>query len=72
MTTSGHGGKRTGAGRPKGTTKPPEQKTKSYTFRLYQWEVQTVRDFVKWLRKNNEEEQRPDIAEIFEKTNKLL
>ena len=48
-----HGGKRPGAGRPKGTghpIKPDKEKTKSYTFRLYQWEVSTVRQFIKHLR----------------------
>ncbi len=44
------GGKREGAGRPKGTTKPEEEKTKKYSFRLYIWEVQKVRDFIKSLR----------------------
>lgn len=44
------GGKRTGAGRPKGTLKPDAEKTKSYTFRLYKWEVIKVRQFIKDLR----------------------
>ena len=46
-TLSGRGGSRPGAGRPQ---KEKEQKAKKYTFWLYQWEVQTVRDFVKQLR----------------------
>lgn len=46
------GGKREGAGRPIGTTKPEEEKTKRYTFRLYIWEVEKVREFIKSLRKN--------------------
>lgn len=46
------GGKREGAGRPKGTVKPDEEKAKRYTFRLYIWEVEKVREFIKSLRKN--------------------
>lgn len=41
------GGKRIGAGRP---SKPDEQKTKKYTFRLYLWEVEKVRNYIKSLR----------------------
>lgn len=41
------GGKREGSGRPK---KPEEQKTKKYSFRLYVWEVEKVREFIKSLR----------------------
>ena len=41
------GGKREGAGRP---TKPIEQQAKRYTFRLYSWEVEKVRNFIKSLR----------------------
>ena len=41
------GGKRKGAGRP---CKPIEQQAKRYTFRLYQWEVETVRNYIKSLR----------------------
>lgn len=50
------GGARAGAGRPKGTKKPikPEsEKAKKYTFWLYQWEVQTVRQYIKYLRAAN-------------------
>lgn len=42
------GGTRAGAGRPR---KPEEQQAKRYTFRLYQWEVEKVREFIKTLRK---------------------
>ena len=45
------GGKRTGAGRP---TKPEELQAKRYTFRLYKWEVEKVREFIKSLRKENQ------------------
>ncbi len=41
------GGKREGAGRPK---KPESEQAKRYTFRLYQWEVEKVREFIKSLR----------------------
>ena len=44
------GGTRKGAGRP---SKPEEQQAKRYTFRLYQWEVETVREFIKSLRNKN-------------------
>lgn len=44
------GGKREGAGRPKGSGKPEEEKTKKYSFRLYIWEVEKVREFIKKLR----------------------
>lgn len=46
------GGKRTGAGRPKGSCKPDEEKTKMYSFRLYEQEVKPVREFIKTLRQN--------------------
>ena len=48
------GGKRTGAGRPK---KLPEEQAKRYTFRLYKWEVETVRNFIKSLRNKNQTSQ---------------
>lgn len=52
------GGKREGAGRPAGSgVKPDELKTKSYTFRLYLWEVGQVRSFIKNLRKNKNTEE---------------
>lgn len=41
------GGNREGAGRP---PKPDEEKTKKYTFRLYLWEVEKVRNYIKSLR----------------------
>ena len=41
------GGKREGAGRP---TKPENEKAQRYTFRLYQGEVEKVREFIKSLR----------------------
>ncbi len=51
------GGPRKNAGRPKGTTKPEDQKTKPYTFRLYRWEVKTVKNFIKSLRNKNQTSQ---------------
>ena len=42
-----HGGKRAGAGR---KPLPEEKKTKKYTFWLYPWEVEKVREFIKTLR----------------------
>ena len=44
------GGTRQGAGRPKGSIKPDAEKTKTYSFRLYAWEVEKVRKFIKSLR----------------------
>lgn len=44
------GGKRQGAGRPKGTTKPEDQKAKNHTFKLYSWEVIKVKNFIKTIR----------------------
>ena len=41
------GGKRENAGRPK---KPEELKAKRYTLRLYQWEIEPVKNFIKKLR----------------------
>lgn len=41
------GGTRKGAGRP---SKPEAEQAKRYTFRLYQWEVEKVRNFIKSLR----------------------
>jgi hypothetical protein len=41
------GGKREGSGRPR---KPEELKAKRYNLRLYEWEVQPVKDFIKKLR----------------------
>lgn len=49
------GGKREGAGRPQ---KPDAEKTKRYTFRLYQWEVEKIRNYIKSLRNK-----KPDHAE---------
>lgn len=48
------GGPRAGAGRP---TKPPEEQAKQYTFRLYRWEVKTVRNFIKSLRSKKQTSQ---------------
>lgn len=42
------GGKREGAGRP---PLPINLKAKNKTFKLYDWEVGTVRAFIKFLRK---------------------
>ena len=47
------GGKRQGSGRPK---KPESEQAKRYTFRLYQWEVEKVREFIKSLRNKKEGE----------------
>ena len=58
MTLSGRGGKREGAGRPKGskgTTKPEHLKAHRKTFRLYDWEVEPVRQFIKSLRQKKED-----------------
>ena len=43
------GGKREGAGRP---AKPETEQAKRYTFRLYDWEVEDVREYIKKLRAN--------------------
>jgi len=48
------GGKREGAGRPFGSIKPEALKAKRYTFRLYQWEVEKVRNYIKSLRTKNQ------------------
>ena len=47
------GGKREGAGRPKGSGKPEDQIAKTYSFRLYLWEVNKVKEFIKSLRKKS-------------------
>lgn len=49
MKQSGRGGKRQGAGRP---PVPKEKKAKTYSFVLYDWEVEKVRHYVKILREN--------------------
>ncbi len=46
------GGKREGSGRPE---KPESEQAKRYTFRLYQWEVERVREFIKSLRIKKED-----------------
>lgn len=43
------GGKREGAGRPRLTE---DKKAKKYTFALYLWEVEKVRQFIKTIRQN--------------------
>lgn len=43
------GGKREGAGRP---FVPEDEKTKNTTFKLYSWEVEKVRQYIKFLRQN--------------------
>ena len=43
------GGKREGAGRP---FVPEDKKAKNATFKLYPWEVEKVRQFIKILRDN--------------------
>lgn len=48
---SGRGGKRPGAGRPKGTTGPYKEKVKKkFTFRLSEEEEKAVRDLLKKMR----------------------
>lgn len=46
------GGKRQGSGRPR---KPESEQAKRYTFRLYLWEVERVREFIKSLRTKKED-----------------
>lgn len=41
------GGKRQGAGRPRLSD---DKKTKKYTFALYSWEVERVKQFIKAIR----------------------
>lgn len=48
--TSGRGGARPGAGRP---AVPEEKKAKNRTFKLYDWEVEKVRQYIKVLRSNS-------------------
>jgi hypothetical protein len=48
--TSGRGGKREGAGRPKGSCKPKDQLKKMYSFRLSKAEEQAVRELLKQMR----------------------
>ena len=43
------GGKRQGAGRP---SVPEDKKAKNRTFKLYDWEVEKVRQYIKLLREN--------------------
>ena len=43
------GGKRQGTGRP---PLPDDKKAKNTTFKLYPWEVEKVRQFIKILREN--------------------
>lgn len=43
------GGKREGAGRP---SVPEDRKAKNTTFKLYPWEVEKVRQYIKSLRLN--------------------
>lgn len=45
--TSGRGGKRKGAGRP---SISEDKKAKNKTFKLYDWEVEQVRQYIKSLR----------------------
>lgn len=47
------GGKRIGAGRP---SVADSLKAKNYTFKLYQWEIPVVKDFIKKLRLTNKAE----------------
>ena len=43
------GGARTGAGR---KPVPESRKAKNYTFKLYEWEIQIIKDFIKKIRNN--------------------
>lgn len=45
------GGKREGAGRP---PVPINKKAKTYSFVLYDWEVEKVRQYIKFLRQNKD------------------
>lgn len=47
------GGKREGAGRP---SVPDELKAKRYTLRLYSWEIEPVKNFVKMLRNKDKKQ----------------
>ena len=44
------GGKRKGAGRP---PKPKELKAKNVTFKLYLWEIEKVKEFIKNIREQS-------------------
>lgn len=59
------GGKREGAGRPPA---PNSKKTKNRTFKLYDWEVEKVKEFIKQLRKNGncQESKLTNIKNIIE------
>ena len=46
------GGKRKGAGRP---PVPDDKKAKNTTFKLYSWEVEKVRQYIKTIRKIKKE-----------------
>lgn len=52
------GGKRLGAGRP---AKPKNEQAKRYTFRLYEWEVEDVRNFIKELRNKKAPTKRQEL-----------
>lgn len=47
---SGRGGKREGAGRP---IVSDDKKAKNKTFKLYDWEVDKVKQFIKTIRQNS-------------------
>ena len=46
------GGKRAGAGRPKGSTKPQEQKSRTISITGYTDELEKVKEFVKKLKES--------------------
>ena len=46
------GGKRPGAGRPKGSTKPQEQKSRTISITGYPDELEKVKEFVKKLKES--------------------
>lgn len=52
------GGKRLGAGRP---AKPKNEQAKRYTFRLYEWEVEDVKNFIKELRNKKAPTKRQEL-----------
>lgn len=63
-----HGGARQGAGR---KPKPEEQKAKNVTFKLYSWEVQTVRRFIKNMRNRKAAEMKTYTIQDREAGNKI-
>ena len=56
-----HGGKRQGAGRPKGTTKPPEQLAKKVCLYLYDDEISYIKGIIKRLHEQKRQQQKEPI-----------